>query len=59
MICVQTMVTRPTNIVLNQVTLVAQGAPVTFGHVNSQIYMNIYLKRERAQRELIEQELWA
>jgi hypothetical protein len=32
-------VTRPTDIVMNQVTPVAQEAPVTFGHVKSQIYM--------------------
>jgi hypothetical protein len=35
-------VTRPTDIVMNQVTPVAQEAPVTFGHVKSQIYMEIY-----------------
>jgi hypothetical protein len=35
-------VTRPTDIVINQVTQVAQEAPVTFGHVKSQIYMDIY-----------------
>jgi hypothetical protein len=35
-------VTRLTDIVMNQVTLVAQEAPVTFGHVKSQIYMDIY-----------------
>jgi hypothetical protein len=35
-------VTRPTDIVMNQVTLVAQEAPVTFGHVKSQIYTDIY-----------------
>ncbi len=34
-------VTRPTDIVMNQVTPVAQEAPVTFGHVKSQIYMDI------------------
>ncbi len=27
---------------MNQVTLVTQEAPVTFGHVKSQIYMDIY-----------------
>jgi hypothetical protein len=35
-------VTQPTDIVMNQVTPVAQEAPVTFGHVKSQIYMDIY-----------------
>jgi hypothetical protein len=35
-------VTRPTDIVMNQVTPVAKEAPVTFGHVKSQIYMDIY-----------------
>ncbi len=35
-------VTQPTDIVMNQVTSDAQEAPVTFGHVNSQIYMDIY-----------------
>ncbi len=35
-------VTRPTDIVMNQVTPVAQEAPVTFGHVKRQIYMDIY-----------------
>jgi hypothetical protein len=35
-------VTRPTDIVMNQVTPVAKKAPVTFGHVKSQIYMDIY-----------------
>jgi hypothetical protein len=35
-------VTRPTDIVMNQVTPVAQEAPVTFGHVKSQIFMDIY-----------------
>ncbi len=35
-------VTRPTDIVMNQVTPVAKEAPVTFGHdVKSQIYMDI------------------
>jgi hypothetical protein len=38
-------VTRPTNIVMNQVTPFAQEAPVTFGHVNSQIYTGIYNTR--------------
>jgi hypothetical protein len=35
-------VTRPTDIGMNQVTPVAQEAPVMFGHVNSQIYTDIY-----------------
>jgi hypothetical protein len=30
---------------MNQVTPVAQEAPVTFGHVKSQIYMDIYNTR--------------
>jgi hypothetical protein len=34
-------VTRPTEIVMNQVTPFAKEAPVTFGHVKSQIYMDI------------------
>ena len=35
-------VTRPTDIVMNQVTPVAQEEPVMFGHVKSQIYTSIY-----------------
>jgi hypothetical protein len=35
-------ITRRTDIVMNQVTPVAQKAPVTFGHVKSQIYTDIY-----------------
>ncbi len=38
-------VTQPTDIVMNQVTPVAQEAPVTFGDVKSQIYMDIYNTR--------------
>ncbi len=38
-------VTRPTDIVMSQVTPVTQEAPVTFGHVKSQIYMDIYNTR--------------
>jgi hypothetical protein len=38
-------VTWPTDIVMNQVTPVAQEAPVTFGHVKSQIYTDIYNTR--------------
>jgi hypothetical protein len=34
-------VTRPTDIVKNQVTPVAQEAPVTFGHIKSQIYIHL------------------
>jgi hypothetical protein len=37
--------TRPTDIVMNQVTPIAQEAPVTFGHVKSQIYTDIYNTR--------------
>jgi hypothetical protein len=39
------IVTRPTDIVMIQVTPVAQEAPVMFGHVKSQIYMDIYNTR--------------
>ena len=38
-------VTWPTDIVMNQVTPVTQEALVTFGHVKSQIYMDIYNTR--------------
>ncbi len=38
-------VTQPTDIVMNQVTPVAQEAPVTFDHVKSQIYTDIYNRR--------------
>ncbi len=38
-------VIQPTDIVMNQVTPVAQEAPVTFGHVKSQIYIDIYNTR--------------
>jgi hypothetical protein len=38
-------VTQPTEIVMNQVSPVAKEAPVTFGHVKSQIYMDIYNMR--------------
>ena len=38
-------VARPTDIVMNQITAVTQEAPVTFGHVKSQIYMDIYNTR--------------
>ncbi len=36
------IVTRPTDVVMNQVTPVSQDTPVMFGHVKSQIYMDIY-----------------
>ncbi len=35
-------VTQPTDIVMNQVTPVAKESPVTFSHVKSRIYMDIY-----------------
>ncbi len=38
-------VTQPTDIDMNQVTPVAQEAPVMFGHVKSQIYTDIYNTR--------------
>ncbi len=38
-------VTWPTDIVMNQVTPVSQEAPVTIGHVKSQIYIDIYNTR--------------
>ncbi len=38
-------VTRPTDIVMNQVTPVPKVAPVMFGHVKSQIYMDLYNTR--------------
>ncbi len=38
-------VTQPTDTVMNQVTQVAQEAPVMFGHVKSQIYKDIYNTR--------------
>jgi hypothetical protein len=38
-------VTQPKDIVINQVTPVAKEAPVTFGHVKSQIYTDIYNTR--------------
>jgi hypothetical protein len=38
-------VTQLTDIVMNQVTPVTQEAPVTFGHVKSQIYTDIYNMR--------------
>ncbi len=33
---------KPTDIVMNQITLVAQEAPITFGTVKIQLYINIY-----------------
>ncbi len=38
-------VTQPTDIVMNQITPVAQEAPVILGHVKSQIYIDIYNTR--------------
>jgi hypothetical protein len=38
-------VTQPKDIVMNQVTPVAKEAPVTFGYVKSQVYMDIYNTR--------------
>jgi hypothetical protein len=38
-------VTVPTDIVMNHVTPVAKEAPVTFGHVKRQIYVDIYNTR--------------
>jgi hypothetical protein len=35
-------VTQPTDIDMHQVTPVTQEAPVTFGHVKNQIYIDIY-----------------
>ena len=40
-------VLKPTNIVMNQITPVAQEPPVTFGHVKLQIYIDIYNTRIR------------
>ncbi len=42
-LCYHASTTRkPTYIVMNQVTLVAQEAPITFGKVKIQLYMKIY-----------------
>ncbi len=38
-------VTQLTDIVMNQVTPITQEAPVMFGHVKSQLYMDIYNTR--------------
>jgi hypothetical protein len=38
-------VTLPTDTVMNQVTPVAKEAPVTFGHVKRQIYIDVYNTR--------------
>jgi hypothetical protein len=35
-------VIHPTDIIMNQVTPVAHEAPITFGHVKIQIYIDIY-----------------
>ena len=39
------MAMKPTNIVTNQITPVAQESPVTFGHVKLHIYIDIYNTR--------------
>ncbi len=39
------IVIQPTDIVINQVTPVAHEAPITFGHVKIQIYIDIYSTR--------------
>ena len=36
---------KPTDIVMNQVTPIAKEAPITFGHVKMQIYIDIYNTR--------------
>jgi hypothetical protein len=36
---------KPTDIVMNQVALVAQEAPITFGKVTIQLYIDIYNAR--------------
>jgi hypothetical protein len=36
---------KPTDIVMNQITPVAQEAPITFGRVNIQLYIDIYNTR--------------
>jgi hypothetical protein len=38
-------VMKTTNIVMNQITPVAQKSPVTFGHVKLQIHIDIYNTR--------------
>ncbi len=37
--------TWPTDLIMNQVTPAAKESPVTFGHVKSQIYIDIYNTR--------------
>jgi hypothetical protein len=36
---------KPTDIIMNQITLVAQEAPITFGRVKIQLYIDIYNTR--------------
>ncbi len=36
---------KPTDIIMNQITPVAQEAPITFGRVKIQLYINIYNTR--------------
>jgi hypothetical protein len=36
---------KPTDIIMNQITLIAQEAPITFGRVKIQMYINIYTTR--------------
>jgi hypothetical protein len=36
---------KPTDIVMNQVTLITREAPITFGHVKMQLYIDIYNTR--------------
>ena len=44
-VCDGSTVMKPTNIAMNQITLVDQESPVTFGHVKLQIYIDIYNTR--------------
>jgi hypothetical protein len=45
-LCYNTSITRkPTDIVMNQVTPVAREAPITFGKVKIQLYIDIYNTR--------------
>jgi hypothetical protein len=47
-LCYNVSTTRkPTNIIMNQVTLVAREASITFGKVKIQLYINIYNTRIR------------
>jgi hypothetical protein len=36
---------KPTDIVMNQVTPITREAPITFGHVKMQLYIDIYNSR--------------